>query len=161
MFIIDSNNVIVDISDNIESTTKHIKVSKPDGDVYYMKTGHAIINVPVPEGIIPQKYLYINGSFEPNSNYNMYKLNLEKDKAQIIANGIDYTTIKVTVHDHFNNLESVYNGEIPLKFDELIQNVKVVSGIGTLTVKAEVSGTYMIETLSESYENAKIEVIAV
>jgi len=64
MFIIDSDNIIIDISDSIAETINHIIITKNREPIYYAKHGLRIIDLVPPDTVIPARYTYINGIFE-------------------------------------------------------------------------------------------------
>ncbi|MDR3540501.1 MAG: hypothetical protein P4L69_05965 [Desulfosporosinus sp.] len=68
MFIVDSNNIIIDIAADIHTDGEYIVVVKGD-TFYYMAQGLTIVNQDVTDGVIPQKYLYEGGNFVLNPNY--------------------------------------------------------------------------------------------
>lgn len=68
MFIIDANNVIIDMADNIHIEGGYIVVEK-DEPIYYMNWGLTIINQDVSPGVIPQAFLYQDSQFIANPNY--------------------------------------------------------------------------------------------
>lgn len=70
MFIIDVNNVVIDIAPVITEIEPYIEVTKIDGSlVNYMSADLTIVDKDVDAGVIAQKYIYVNNAFLINPNY--------------------------------------------------------------------------------------------
>lgn len=74
MFILSciDNNLIIDIVDSYSIFDGSIDIIKNSEEYIYINQERFIINEvqSIPEGVIPQKYFYINGEFILNENYN-------------------------------------------------------------------------------------------
>ena len=67
----DNNNVVIDIVNSTEQVINGLQVNK-DGDVYIYASSIALTveNVEtIPEGVMAQKYKYIEGEFVLNPDY--------------------------------------------------------------------------------------------
>lgn len=64
-------NVIIDIADIAETVVNGIKVSKGDSVYIYARAEEFNIDQveTVPEDVVPQKYLYVDGGFDLNPSY--------------------------------------------------------------------------------------------
>jgi hypothetical protein len=69
MLIINSDNVIIDISNEIKIEGEYVVVNKNSETIYYMNRDLIIKNVDVPLDIVPQKYLYVEENFVINPSY--------------------------------------------------------------------------------------------
>lgn len=64
-------NVVIDIVDSVQQVSNGTQVNKA-GSVYIYASSIPLTTVEVetiPEGVVPQQYLYVDGAFALNPNY--------------------------------------------------------------------------------------------
>ena len=69
--LVDNSEVVVDIVDSAEEASNGLQVNR-DGNVYIYASSIAltVVNVEtIPEGVMAQKYKYIEGEFVLNPDY--------------------------------------------------------------------------------------------
>jgi hypothetical protein len=106
----------------------------------------------------------ILGTFynETDKKFHGFNITLTADKATILADGTDASTITATVNDYLGAAAATFTDLIVFNVNGVITNVTPTNGVATLQVKSATAGALTVKTENAGYvmNNDSISVTA-